>query len=110
MRFISTPGIRTPRKMKSVRCGAFAALLLLAPLGADAQRVVTPGYQFNSAPPCREINGRFYLFTTHDPFTVQFEKPNPKFKGMYDIHAYSTTDFDNWVDHGSLLNTHDAGW
>jgi arabinoxylan arabinofuranohydrolase len=75
-----------------------------------AQKIVTPGYQFNSDPSCREINGRFYLFTTHDPFTVLFEKPNPTFNGMYDIHAYSTTDFDNWVDHGSLINTHDAGW
>ena len=58
----------------------------------------------------REIDGRFYLFTTQDPFTVQFEKNNEKFKGMYDYHAFSTTDFDNWVDHGSILNTHDAGW
>jgi arabinoxylan arabinofuranohydrolase len=91
------------------RC-AFGALILSAPIGAMAQKLVTPGYQFNSDPSCREINGRFYLFTTHDPFTVQFEKPNPEFKGMYDIHAYSTADFDNWVDHGSLLNTHDAGW
>jgi arabinoxylan arabinofuranohydrolase len=89
---------------------ALLALALAAPPSADAQKVVTPGYQFNSDPSCREINGQFYLFTTHDPFTVQFERPSPKFKGMYDIHAYSTADFDHWVDHGSLLNTHDSGW
>lgn len=86
------------------------AFVLWSPCVVFAQKVITPGYQFNSDPTCREINGRFYLFTTHDPFTVQFERPDPKFKGMYDIHAYSTTDFDHWVDHGSLINTHDAGW
>ena len=96
--------------MKSLPRAAVAAFLFMAPLGAKAQKVVTPGYQFNSDPTCREINGRFYLFTTHDPFTVQFERPNPYFKGMYDMHAYSTTDFDHWVDHGSILNTHDTGW
>lgn len=89
---------------------AAAAVALFTSLTVKAQKIVTPGYQFNSDPTCREIDGQFYLFTTHDPFTVQFEKPNPKYKGMYDIHAYSTTDFDHWVDHGSLLNTHDTGW
>ncbi len=77
---------------------------------APAQKLITPGYQFNSDPTCRELNGRFYLFTTHDPFTVQFEADNVRFSGMYDFHAYSTVDFDHWVDHGSILNTHDTHW
>lgn len=87
-----------------------AVLACAAPARLPAQKIITPGYQFNSDPTCREINGRFYLFTTHDPFTVQFEKDNTRFEGMYDYHAYSTTDFDHWIDHGSLLNTHDASW
>lgn len=74
------------------------------------QALVTPGYQYNSDPTCREIDDRFYLFTTHDPFTKFFQTNNDYFKGMYDCHAYSTTDFDHWIDHGSLLNTHDVGW
>jgi hypothetical protein len=84
--------------------------LLLSAANARAQKLITPGYQFNSDPTCREWNGRFYLFTTHDPFTVQFETDNTKFKGMYDFHAYSTTDFDHWVDHGSILSAHDLAW
>ena len=56
------------------------------------------------------MNGQFYLFTTHDPFTVQFETDNDGFAGMYDFHVYSTTDFDHWVDHGSILSTHDLAW
>ena len=61
--------------------------LLLSAANARAQKLITPGYQFNSDPTCREWNGRFYLFTTHDPFTVQFETDNTKFKGMCDFHA-----------------------
>jgi hypothetical protein len=72
--------------------------------------LITPGYQFNSDPTCRELNGQFYLFTTHDPFTVQFATFNDFYMGMYDFHAYSTTDFDHWVDHGSILSTHDLAW
>jgi hypothetical protein len=87
-----------------------ALFLALALNAAQAQKLITPGYQFNSDPTCREIDGRFYLFTTHDPYTVQFEADNSGFAGMYDFHAFSTVDFDHWVDHGSILSTHDADW
>jgi len=65
---------------------------------ATAQKLVTPGYLFNSDPTCREIDGRFYLFTTQDPFTTHLQTDNKYFKGMYAYHALSTTDFDRWVD------------
>ena len=54
---------------------------------AWAQKLVTPGYLFNDDPTCRELNGKFYLFTTQDPFTVQFERENEFYKGMYAFHA-----------------------
>jgi arabinoxylan arabinofuranohydrolase len=88
----------------------FALQFALPQMSVQAQKLISPGYQFNSDPTCREINGTFYLFTTHDPFTVQFETDNSGFGGMYDFHAYSTEDFDHWVDHGSILSTHDANW
>jgi arabinoxylan arabinofuranohydrolase len=75
-----------------------------------AQKLVTPGYLFNSDPTCREIDGRFYLFTTQDPFTTELQTDNRFFKGMYAYHALSTTDFDNWVDHGSILTSRDVTW
>ncbi len=77
---------------------------------APAQKLVTPGYLFNDDPTCRELNGKFYLFTTQDPFTVQFEKPNKFYKGMYAYHALSTIDFDNWTDHGSIVTGRDVSW
>ena len=65
---------------------------------------------FNSDPTCREIDDRFYLFTTQDPFTTQLQTDNKFFKGMYAYHALSTTDFDHWVDHGSILTSRDVSW
>ena len=78
--------------------------------GLLAQKLITPGYLFNSDPTCREIDGQFYLFTTQDPFSALFETDNKYFKGMYAYHAYSTTDFDHWIDHGSILTARDAAW
>jgi hypothetical protein len=86
------------------------ALFLSGLATAPAQKLVTPGYLFNSDPTCREIDGTFWLFTTQDPFTVQFERPNKFYKGMYAYHALSTTDFDHWVDHGSIVTGRDVTW
>jgi arabinoxylan arabinofuranohydrolase len=77
---------------------------------ASAQKLVTPGYLFNSDPTCRQIGDTFYLFTTQDPFTVEFQRDNTFFRGMYAYHALSTTDFDHWVDHGSILTGRDVDW
>ncbi|MGA2252298.1 family 43 glycosylhydrolase [Terracidiphilus sp.] len=92
-----------PGLIVAVIAGLFA-------LPVAGQKLVTPGYLFNSDPTCREMNGEFYLFTTQDPFTVNFEIPNAFYKGMYAYHALTTTDFDNWVDHGSILTGRDVSW
>jgi arabinoxylan arabinofuranohydrolase len=77
---------------------------------ASAQKLITPGYLFNSDPTCRQIGDTFHLFTTQDPFTVEFQRDNSFFKGMYAYHAFTTTDFDHWVDHGSILTGRDVTW
>jgi hypothetical protein len=77
---------------------------------AAAQKLVTPGYLFNSDPTCREIDGSFYLFTTQDPFTTELQIRNDFYKGMYAFRALSTTDFDNWTDHGSILTSRAVSW
>lgn len=77
---------------------------------AYSQKLVTPGYLFNSDPTCREIDNNFYLFTTQDPFSTVFERPNEFYKGMYAYHAFTTVDFDHWVDHGSILTARDVAW
>lgn len=74
------------------------------------QKIVTPGYLFNSDPTCRQIGNTFYLFTTQDPFSVVFERSNDFYKGMYAYHALTTNDFDHWEDHGSILTARDVAW
>src|SRR5271156_2744772 len=96
------------RKRNGIR-----GLLVAAPLAttpALAQKLVTPGYLFNSDPTCRQIGDTFWLFTTQDPLTVQFQRDNTFFRGMYAYHALTTTDFDHWGDHGSILTGRDVSW
>jgi arabinoxylan arabinofuranohydrolase len=85
-------------------------ICLLLTRNSMSQKLVTPGYLFNSDPTCREIDGKFYLFTTQDPFTTQLQTDNKFFKGMYAYHTLSTTDFDHWTDHGSILTSRDISW
>jgi arabinoxylan arabinofuranohydrolase len=89
-------------------CAAVLAGMLTTIAGA--QKLITPGYLFNSDPTCRQIGDAFYLFTTQDPFTVEFQRDNAFYKGMYAYHEFTTTDFDHWVDHGSILTARDATW
>ena len=89
---------------------ALAALAMSVAPSSFAAKLITPGYLFNSDPTCREIDGRFYLFATQDPFTTVFRRPNDYYKGMYAYHAYSTADFDTWIDHGSILTSRDVTW
>ena len=84
-------------------------LIILSIFECDAQ-LITKDYQFNADPTCREINGKFYVFTTHDQSTVGFQGPEDFWHNMYDYHAYSTTDFKTWTDHGSALSIHDVSW
>ena len=90
-------------------CLTLAVAALLSQC-VSAQKLITPGYLFNSDPTCRQIGDTFYLFTTQDPFTVDFQRDNTFFRGMYAYHAFSTTDFDHWIDHGSILTGRDVNW
>ena len=100
------------RALSTLPLKIFVCLVSVLPIArwAIAQKLVTPGYLFNSDPTCREIDGRFYLFTTQDPFTTRLETENKFYKGMYAFHALSTTDFDNWTDHGSILTSREIRW
>jgi arabinoxylan arabinofuranohydrolase len=96
---------------RMVGAGALCmAVCLSLTASAWAQKLVTPGYLFNDDPTCRELNGKFYLFTTQDPFTVQFERMNEFYKGMSAFRALSTSDFDHWTDHGSIVTGRDVTW
>ena len=99
-------------RYRAVLFHVIGTVTLIATLAqiATAQKLITPGYLFNSDPTCRQIGNTFYLFTTQDPFTVEFQRNNAFYKGMYAYHEFTTTDFDHWVDHGSILTSRDVTW
>lgn len=101
---------KTLKKPMSRHVSLLLIAAALASHSSIGQKLVTPGYLFNSDPTCREIDGQFYLFTTQDPFTTELQTDNKFFKGMYAYHALSTTDFDHWTDHGSILTSRDVSW
>jgi len=101
--------LRDYRSLSSFLRRSLAVAAILAQ-ALFAQKLITPGYLFNSDPTCRQIGDAFYLSTTQDPFTVQFQRDNIFFRGMYAYHALTTTDFDHWVDHGSILTGRDVSW
>ena len=100
---------RPYRSLASILRRSLAVASILTQMGS-AQKLITPGYLFNSDPTCRQIGDTFYLFTTQDPVSVEFQRDNSFFRGMYAYHAFTTTDFDHWVDHGSILTGRDVSW
>src|SRR5580698_271926 len=53
------------------------------------QEMVKPSCLFNSEPACREINGRFYFFTTQDRFTTTLKTDNKFFTATTNMHGQS---------------------
>ena len=98
------------RRLLLSRLGICILLVACLTEIVSAQKLITPGYLFNSDPTCRQIGDTFYLFTTQDPFTVDFQRDNAFYKGMYAFHEFTTSDFDHWVDHGSILTARDVSW
>lgn len=71
---------------------------------------ITSESYFNADPTCREIEGRFWLFCTHDQTSRFFEGPQVGWGNMFSYQAYSTVDFTDWVHHGSILSCLDVAW
>ncbi|MCX6971156.1 MAG: family 43 glycosylhydrolase [Verrucomicrobia bacterium] len=70
-----------------------------------------PGHLFASDPTCRELpDGRFWIFTTHDQCSSEFQAPADYWDNMYSYQAYSTADFVEWRQHGSILSRFDIAW
>ena len=75
-----------------------------------AQQLLTPDYLFNTDPTAHIINGRYWLFVCHDQSSTKFIGPEDHWHNIMDYHAYSTTDFLNWKNHGSIFSIHDIPW
>ncbi|GEM_PF-4995823 len=73
-----------------------------------------PYHVYGSDPVAKLINGRVYVYATHDPISSieGNSKSNMAFRAMYDIRCYSSyvNDLTNWVDHGSILSPLSVTW
>ncbi|HEX8376531.1 MAG TPA: family 43 glycosylhydrolase [Pedobacter sp.] len=85
-------------------------LLILSAKSIFSQQLLTPGHLFNSDPTSHIINGRYWLFVCHDQSSAKFIGPEDYWHNIMDYHAYSTTDFINWSNHGSIFSIHDVPW
>lgn len=78
--------------------------------GVFSQQLITPEYLFNTDPTAHIIDGKYWLFVCHDQSSAKFIGPEDYWHNIMDYHAYSTTDFVNWRNHGSIFSIHDIPW
>ena len=106
--------MRTRRRVDGARLWPTSAALLLTslalltPAASLANEFITPGYLYNSDPTCHQIGDTFYLYCSHDQSTRNFTRGS--YPTMFDYHCYTTTNFKDWVDHGSIINSFDGVW
>lgn len=65
--------------------------------------------QFTADPTARVFNGKMYLFPSHDipaPESVQ----RKDWFCMADYHVFSSTDLNNWTDHGVIVSQENVEW
>ncbi len=76
----------------------------------NAQQLLTPNYLFNTDATAHIIDGKYWIFVCHDQSSTRFIGPEDYWHNIMDYHAYSTSDFVNWKNHGSIFSIHDIPW
>ena len=65
--------------------------------------------QFTADPTARVFNGKMYLFPSHDIPAPESVKRKDWFC-MEDYHVFSSTDLNNWTDHGVIVSQEKVDW
>jgi arabinoxylan arabinofuranohydrolase len=87
----------------------FIFFLLCLPVLSQNDLRITPGWLYNDDPSVHVINNEFWIFHATDPFSE--ENPHPAdWTNLLSYKALTTTDFQTFVDHGSIFNSHEVGW
>ncbi|PQV49453.1 glycosyl hydrolase family 43 [Jejuia pallidilutea] len=60
-------------------------------------------HMYTADPSARVFNDTLYVYPSHDP-------DNADWFDMVDWHVFSTTDMENWTDHGVALDIKDVKW
>ncbi len=85
------------------------SLVLLGESRLSAQNPIVRN-QFSADPAARVLNGKVYVFPSHDI-------PAPEGKGlrkdwfcMADYHVFSSENLTNWTDHGMIVGQNKVAW
>ncbi|MFP4059188.1 MAG: family 43 glycosylhydrolase [Bacteroidales bacterium] len=60
-------------------------------------------HMYTADPSARVFNDTLWVYPSHDPDTATWFS-------MHDWHVFSTTDMENWTDHGPIFSLEDVCW
>ena len=94
------------KKHKSLCLALFCALVFAGNILAQNPVIRD---QFTADPTARVFNGKMYLFPSHDIPAPESVKRKDWFC-MEDYHVFSSTDLNNWTDHGVIVSQEKVDW
>ncbi|MFN3801764.1 family 43 glycosylhydrolase [Belliella pelovolcani] len=65
--------------------------------------------QFTADPTARVINGKIYVFPSHD-IRCETTQGRPDWFCMEDYHVFSSSNMTDWEDHGMILSQYQVPW
>ncbi|NQU85871.1 MAG: family 43 glycosylhydrolase [Mariniphaga sp.] len=66
--------------------------------------------QFTADPSARVINGKVFVFPSHDIIAPEGKNLRPNWFCMEDYHVFSSENLTDWIDHGIIVSQYDAPW
>lgn len=66
--------------------------------------------QFSADPTARVINGKVYVFPSHDIPVPPNKNLRENWFCMPDYHVFSSSDLSNWTDHGVIVSQNKVPW
>lgn len=66
--------------------------------------------QFSADPTARVINGKVYVFPSHDIPTPPNKNLRENWFCMPDYHVFSSENLNDWIDHGTIVSQNKVPW
>ncbi len=94
--------------MSNFKSLIFSLLMIVSYLATGQNPIIRN--QFSADPTARVLNGKVYLFPSHDIPTPP-EKPGRKdWFCMADYHVFSSENLSDWTDHGIIISQNKTSW
>src|SRR5665647_3201420 len=85
-------------------------ILLLFVLNSAVAKNPVIRDQFTADPTARIINGKVYVFPSHDIVAPEGKNLRPKWFCMADYHVFSSESLTDWTDHGVIVSQNKVPW